>query len=260
MGTAHLTLRQHLSPRLAETAALSAAGLLDKQIASVMGITNGSVKINQSRARQKTGAKNKAELAAWWTRSQQQKTMPKVSLIVSTYHQPDKLACLLYALKVQTYADFEVLVADNSMDPAMLYRNASLVCDLNDFRFHHLATGPNDCYGAAEKLVPEAAGEYLGFPSDDGYYVPGFLDLMMKHNADLIYCDMVYDPRYCGKWAAIECQPKLGYIDKGGFLLRRKLFTRFPDDHRLADGILINELMARGISHAKAVGLLWVHN
>lgn len=259
MGTARIDRRLRLSPRLAETAALSAAGLLNKQIAAVMHISEGSVKVNQSRAREMCGASNKAELAAMWAREQPMET-PKVSLIVSTYHQPDKLACLLYALKVQTFAEFEVIVTDNSTDALAMNLNLKVIDHINDFRFRLLHTKEADCYFAAERAVPQTVGEYLGFPSDDNYYVPGFLDLMMKKSADLIYCDMVYDPRYCGKWAAIDCQPRLGYIDKGGFLLRRELFKGFPSDHKLADGLMINQLVAAGITHAKAPGLLFIHN
>jgi glycosyltransferase involved in cell wall biosynthesis len=185
---------------------------------------------------------------------------PRVTLIVSTFHSPDKLTCLLYSLKVQTFADFEVLVADNSTEPEMLGRDQAIVAGMRDARFRHCATGPSDCYYAADKLAKEARGDYLAFPSDDNYYVPGFLEVMLRQRADLIYCDMIYDPRYTGTWAQVDVHPTAGHIDKGGFLLRKSQFTRFPADRTWADGLLVEELMGRGVSHAKAPGVLWVHN
>ena len=184
----------------------------------------------------------------------------KCSFIVSAFDRPGHLRCLLASLAIQDEPDFEAIVTDNSSDA----RNATVVNGILDPRFHHVHTGMRNCYESANTGALLAQGEYLCFPSDDNYYVPLFLGLMLKQKTDLIYCDMIYDPRMSkkGKYEAIEVHPEVRKIDKSGFLVRRSKFRPFPWEHsvQIADGLLIEELIKDGLSHAKAPGVLWVHN
>jgi hypothetical protein len=162
-------------------------------------------------------------------------------------------------LQVQTENDFQVLVADNS-PLSMMW---PVVAGLNDDRFVHCYTGnKGNCYESANLLATVAKGDYLCFPSDDNYYVPQFLELMLAQDADLIYCDMVYDPRGGTEYRVVPVEPALNVIDKGGFLIRREQFQPFPWEESpvYADGMLVEQLVATGLSHAKAPGVLWVHN
>jgi hypothetical protein len=178
----------------------------------------------------------------------------KCSFIVSAFDRPDALACLLYALKIQTEPDFEVIVTCN----------APMRPPLEDDRFSYHGTMLRDCYESANHGATIATGEYLCFPSDDGYYAPRFLELMLKHGngADLIYCNCVYDGHGC-ECGFMDTAPVCGRIDKGGFLLRRSLFTGFEGPFgvdRAADGNLIEDLVRKGASHRKVEIVGWVHN
>jgi DNA-binding CsgD family transcriptional regulator/glycosyltransferase involved in cell wall biosynthesis len=245
-----------LAPRLRQLALLVAAGKQIKEIAYLMHLTWNSANCYRQRLYRKAGVHNGAELVAWLYRNNM---LPTVSLIVSCHNRPDALGCCLYSLKRQTMAYFEVLVADNSEENEMAQRNERIVRSLADERFsYHLVRAP-DCYAAVEFLMPKCTGEWVGFPSEDNIYAPAYLELLLKSPADLLYCDMIYDPRYNGEWSKIDVKPKLGHIDKGGFLMRRRLFKKFPSDRRLADGLLVNELMRARVSNEKAPGVLWIH-
>jgi hypothetical protein len=75
---------------------------------------------------------------------------------------------------------------------------------------------------------------------------------------------MVYDPRGGTAYRPIEVLPQVGLIDKGGFLVRRELFTGFPVEQdggrQFADGMFVEQLVRRGVRKAKVPGTLWFHN
>jgi glycosyltransferase involved in cell wall biosynthesis len=184
----------------------------------------------------------------------------KCSFIVSAYDRPDALACLLWSLKVQTEPGFDVIVVDNGDRE---WGNLERLNDMYDHRFQYIAARKSNCYESSNLGAKHAMGEYLCFPSDDGYYVPRFLELMLEPKADLTYCDMLYDPRLTGVYAPIRVEPGLD-IDKGGFLVKRECFQPFPwerpDGLRMADHFLIDDLIAAGVRHAKVPGVLFIHN
>jgi hypothetical protein len=195
------------------------------------------------------------------------KRQVSISYIVSTYHRPDLLPCVLHSLKVQTSRDFEVLVTDNSTDPNLIMQNKAIVDSLDDSRFHYFNVQLPECYSSAEWGVSRSMGEFVCFPSDDGYYVPRFGELMLKaarqHQLELVYCNMVYDPRYFGVYWVLDVEAKHTKIDKTGFLLRRDRFINFPGKINGAcdaDGYLIDELVRQGIRHGKVVDIMVVHN
>ena len=191
-----------------------------------------------------------------------------ISYILSAYHRPDELACVLYSLKLQTQSDFEVIVTDNSTDPGIAARNRSVIYDLQDARFHYYNPRTIDCYTSAEWAIPMARGEFLCFPSDDSYYMPLFGEVLLKaarnNNLDLAYCNMIIDPRYFGMYWMLDVVAQLNCIDKTGFILRKSKFTRFPGALSTrfvdTDGRLISELVRQGIRHGKVKDILVVHN
>jgi glycosyltransferase involved in cell wall biosynthesis len=188
----------------------------------------------------------------------------RCSFVVSAFNRPRHLACLLRSLQVQSERDFEVIVTDNARDRELAAQNASAVDQLDDPRFHYEYAGLPDCYLSANHGAELAVGEYLCFPSDDNYYVPRFLEEMLRQApADLLYCDCIYDGNGA-RYALMDVAPSLGRIDKGGFLVRNARFSGFEafpaGATRPADGWLVEELVRGGISHAKAPGYLWIHN
>jgi GT2 family glycosyltransferase len=211
---------------------------------------------------------------------------PKISFLVSVAAGLDFLPCMLWCLKAQWFKDIEVLVTDSSKDPAANAHNLLHVQLLNDPRFRYLHVGLPNCYQCAEVGVQHTTGEYVVFASDDDYYVPGFASRMLaaaeqSPKADLVYCDVVYDPRWARGHCRInddqQCMPELdtwvhytprpiiGEIAKAGILVRRSLYDSvggFPGSNTGigSDGFFVYKAMQLGAIARKAPGSLWVHN
>jgi len=172
---------------------------------------------------------------------------------------------------LQTSQDFEVIVTDNSRGPAAVAQQK--ITEQYGPRFRYMNTGAvaRDCYESANFGAGQASGEYLCFPSDDGYYAPRFLELMLRHGSlyDLIYCDCIWDGRGYGageELIHLVTEPRRGKIDKGGFLVARDAFIkagRFLGPYgidRAEDGRLIEHLVANGCRHRKVDITGWIHN
>ncbi len=203
--------------------------------------------------------------------------MPRVTYIVSAFNRPASLPCCLWSLKVQTDADFEVIVADNSIDRNAQLSHERAVHFLDDPRFSRVDTAKRntspawDCYWSAEWVVANCArGEWICLPSDDSYYVPVFQETLLKAATEkrwkFVYCDMLYDRRMHGRYEKLDVQPWRGAIDKTGFLIRRDSWIGFPlkptDAPRAStcDGDMAAELVKRGVPHGKVNEVLVVHN
>ena len=195
-----------------------------------------------------------------------------ITYLISAYNRPDHLACCLYSLKIQTDRDFEAIVVDNSTHSQAIARNREAVHNLLDHRFHYRHVGTPGAYHAIEAAIPLATGDYLCFPSDDSYYVPTFAHALLTAARsttppnppyDLVYSDMLYDERMFGdRYDVLTVYPRLGSIDKTGFILARHKFQPFPDKgpNSCSDGYLIDKLIREGITHTKVPGVFVVHS
>jgi len=186
-----------------------------------------------------------------------------ITFIVSTFQRPETLEGCLATIRIQP-APKRVIVADNSLDASV--DNNRLACAW--FGAEHVHTAMGDAYSAANKVVETERIEspWLCFPSDDGLMVAGFSQIMLdaaKGNG-LVYCDCIYrqDP-LVGSWPAyrlLDAAPMMGRIDKTNFIVRRELFKGFPPHPKgWCDGALIEQLIAQGVKHAKAPGILVLH-
>lgn len=187
----------------------------------------------------------------------------KVSFILSAFNRPTHLICALASLAIQT-RPHEIIVTDNSDDPEAKKRQNEAARDFGASWIDTHIQGARHCYESAELAAPLATGDWLAFPSDDGYYVPGYSDTMLKAAAagrwDLVYCDLIYDPRMGGRYGVLRVEPRLRHIDKTCFMVKRDKFEGFPDRGVFGDGHLIESLVGRGLRHGKAPGVLLVHN
>ncbi len=182
-----------------------------------------------------------------------------ISFIVSACDHPRELDCCLASLRVQ---GGEIVVCDNG-----LLSDAKIHFDGAKRLFTGVA-GARNCYESANMVYAEAAGEWLCFPSDDSMYVARFADIMLsraeKTGAGLVYCDCVYalgsEQNHWPNYTVLDSSPRMGRIDKTCFIVRRELFTGFPPHpQNYRDGALIEELVRSGVKHAKAPGVLVVH-
>jgi glycosyltransferase involved in cell wall biosynthesis len=180
------------------------------------------------------------------------------------------LACLVD----QTYDSWECVVTDNSDDPAAIEQQREL-CKIDPrIRYEHTGErawdsriGIRSLYTAAEIGIAMTTGEYLWTPNDDDYFAPWFLErLMAKADEELlefVYCDIVIGRPDIAHYALNTAPVGCG-IDKCCFLFKREWMpAEWPgklDQYGVADGVLVNDLVARGIKHGKVPQLLAYHN
>ena len=205
-------------------------------------------------------------------------------------NRPNLLRCCLASLETQTTdCNLHVLVACNSMEPSVqkLHRAVVLEDNTADLYFTAQQCGALDCYYAAEALVGDglATGEWIGFPSDDGYHTPNYLANMLasarENNWDFVYCDMLSSSFWL-KDGSGPSPTRTDYeyinvspvktnnrytIDKTCMLVKTALFREIGFPGKLngkpcgADGMLAEELVRRGVRHGKARGgALVVHS
>ncbi len=194
-----------------------------------------------------------------------------ISFIVSVYDRPLSLDVCLATLGIQKFKS-DVTVCLNGLGENILAA-CSLVVGHHDVRLLETGKmGARDSYESAGMAAPHTTGEWLCFPSDDSLYVENFSGIMLetaaRTGAELVYCDCVYKQGSVnGKWPAytvLDVQPSMGRIDKTTFIVKKSLFCSlrygFPPHARgYRDGALIEELMRAGVRHAKAPGVLVVH-
>ncbi len=190
-----------------------------------------------------------------------------ISYIVSSLNRGASLNACLASLAVQSHMA-DLVVCCNSID-AEIYADIERVT--SRYGWHTEKTGwagARECYESANMVAGSMKGGWLCFPSDDSLYVADFSKIMlwtaMKQNAELVYCDCVYrQDATKGEWPAysvLSTHPNIGRIDKTCFILRRELFKGFPPHPRgWSDGALIEQLVRDGVRHAKAPGILVVH-
>jgi GT2 family glycosyltransferase len=194
---------------------------------------------------------------------------PDISYIVSAFDRPKSLRCCLASLSVQTHQNFQVIITDNA-EPGSFHQKWNEDIWREDIVLaDYINTALPGCYHSAELAAQSARGIWLSFPSDDSYFVPHYAEFMLKaareQSLDLVYAEQLYSPRWENEpYHLMGVKAQLNSIDKTGFFLKRSKFMGFPDKIAnapcAADGLLIDRLVASGIRHGYAPGILSVHN
>jgi hypothetical protein len=83
-----------------------------------------------------------------------------------------------------------------------------------------------------------------------------------RENWDLVYSDLIAGGAG-GHWL-MQVEPRRCQIDKTCFILRKSWFQGFArktgKDYPQADGLLIEDLVSKGIRHGRVSQVLVVHN
>lgn len=105
------------------------------------------------------------------------------SVILSTYNQPDWLEKSLWGFARQTYADFEIIVADDGSDDTTRDRIESVTEDtgLNVQHVWHEDRGFRKCT-ILNKAIEASRGEYLIFTDGDCIPRADFVATHLRHS------------------------------------------------------------------------------
>ncbi len=192
-----------------------------------------------------------------------------VTYIVSTFNKSLQLMTCITSLLVQG-GDKEIIICDNSDNPDSIQGNES-VANLAPHIIRRVDTReiePKEyaCFASANGVYKEAKGDWLCFPSDDSYYVPGYSTIMLEHakkfNWDLVYCDFLYDPRYNGcYYQVVQAAPIARCIDKTVFMVKKEVFKGWAlEDTTWCDWLTFKRLIENGAKHGHVPGVMVVHN
>lgn len=198
----------------------------------------------------------------------------KLSWIIGAYNRPGRLRTCLASIADQTFQDWEAVVVDNSDQPEAI----ELQCEYSKMdpriRYENVGeqafdprVGIRSLYNAAEIGVGMTTGEWLAFPNDDSYYAPWFAERLLAHaeanNLEFVYSNIVIGRPDIAHYA-LDCHPWACAIDKTCYIFKREWFpAEWPgklDQYGVADGVLVNTLVADGIRHGKVPQLLVTHN
>jgi glycosyltransferase involved in cell wall biosynthesis len=201
---------------------------------------------------------------------------PAVAVIIGSYNRPGRARTFLACLVDQEFTDWEAILTDNSDDPECR-RKIEELCKIDPrvrYEWTHdqaLTNFPRvsipSLYDAAEIGVKMTTGKWLWFPNEDTYACPYFLQRMVQfaeeNDLEFAYCEFVQgrpDMPYFGFFTRAEaCQ-----IDKTCYMIRRDWFPEsWPgkiEMYGVADGLLVNDLVAKGIRHGKFNQMMVVHN
>lgn len=197
--------------------------------------------------------------------------MQSLAFIVNAFENPMEVRCCLASIQLQWLSEafkIHIHVADNSKGTRYQDEIRAICLEYTNDRIpvtHHQTEG--HCYTGSEQVARQITADWLCFASSDGYYVPGFSVLMlgtaMRSNADLVYCNVLYDPRLHGRgiYSVLDSFPEICWIDKTSFIVKSSWFKGWPAHPNMyCDGQFVEDLIRDGGKVAKAKGVLVVHN
>ena len=133
---------------------------------------------------------------------------------------------------------------------------------------HYKPTHSWDCYWACEWAVDQglAHGDWIVCASDDGYYVPEFIEEMTKSDKDFVLCDVLIKKHILNRRCVLNTLPKCSHVDKTTFMVRRSKWIGFPHKNQelsgpsAADGMAVETMVRLGYTWDKIDLPLVVHN
>ena len=196
----------------------------------------------------------------------------KVTFLVNSYATPTNLWCILGSLIQQTDPRWEAIVLLNHPSRDMRWAHELVIEAINDDRLSSAESyNPRlswDCYWACDWAVEQglAHGDWIVCASDDGYYVPEFVEEMTKSDKDLVLCDVLIKKHIVNRRAVLNTLPKCSHVDKTCFMVRREKWIGFPHKNTTmagpssADGMAVESMVRLGYKWDKIDKPLAVHN
>jgi glycosyltransferase involved in cell wall biosynthesis len=191
----------------------------------------------------------------------------KIEFIIPTYNRHHHLMAVISSIFAQTNPNWSIhVVADcppeGSLDKIIeFYKNNNKIkFTILDKRYNDWGHTPRN-YG-----LKVAKQEWVIMTGEDNYYVPTFVDEFLKvatQNTVFVYSYMVHNWTK-NEYIAMKSEPKLGHIDIGNFMIRKRLAKDMELDvtEINADGIFVERyLKMYPIGKRKLIKkYLYVHN
>ncbi|MFT6166286.1 MAG: glycosyltransferase involved in cell wall biosynthesis [Vicingaceae bacterium] len=154
---------------------------------------------------------------------------PKLSIIVPSYNNADKLTILLESIKSQKFTDFELLIIDgNSTD-----NTRKTIKDYHPLVSYFVSENDNGIYDAMNKGILASKGEWLYFIGcDDEFYSPtALLDVFKQEvtTASVMYGKIFNKTKQKTEGEVIQTKTELitTSIWHQSVFYRRSVFDKF---------------------------------
>lgn len=175
----------------------------------------------------------------------------------------EKLPGLYWSLVAQDHKDWELIVLDQSMAEIVDQGISQVAMMAWPVSWHPVDRLGDWGQTAKENTAKLVDGDVLMFPNDDAYYVPTALSQMVAPIeagvADIVICGWLYDLFQYKPMAPRLAQ---GYIDVGGFMIRRETFlkTGWPDKTQTGDFHMLQTAVDAGARVVEISNVLYVKN
>lgn len=184
----------------------------------------------------------------WQTRDIQ--GSPKISMVIAAYGDPDPLGCLLYALRCQTYKNWEAVICHDGLEcwevEHLVYQH------FTDPRIKLHRLDHKGQYGHPHRQygIEQATGDYICLSNQDNYYVPVFFEAMLHtavtEQADFVYCPLIHD-YFDYAYYPSRCHGGAGGCDLANWIAKADVVKATPwtDYGFNGDETFINALLAK---------------
>jgi len=192
----------------------------------------------------------------------------KIEFIIPTFSRTNHLITIVGSLVAQSNPNWKAHIVADCPDEDVVNRINEMIKFFNDDRIK-LTVLPerfNDWGHTPRQYgLDNSTEEWVVMTGEDNYYVPEFVDLMLKEstNQHFVYCDLVHN--WINKeYIPIKSTLKLGGIDIGSFMTKTNLAQKIKliTTHEWADWFFIEEFIKKfkQAKIKKVNRILYVHN
>jgi glycosyltransferase involved in cell wall biosynthesis len=192
----------------------------------------------------------------------------KIEFIIPTYSRINHLVTIIGSLMAQSNPNWTAHVVADCPPDEIQDAMRTIVEFFNDDRIKLtiLPERHNDWGHTPRQYgLDNATEEWVVMTGEDNYYVPEFVDIMLKEsiNQHFVYCDMVHN------WINKEYIPilsklQLGKIDIGSFMTKTNMAQKIKlkKEHEWADWFFVQEFQKKYkvAKYKKVNRILYVHN
>ena len=191
-----------------------------------------------------------------------------IEFIIPTYKRVNHLITMVGSLMAQSNPNWTAHIVADCPEEDVTNRIKEMVTFFNDDRIKLtiLPERYNDWGHTPRQYgLDNATEEWVIMTGEDNYYVPEFVDLMLKEsiNQHFVYCNMVHN--WINKeYIPIQSILELGSIDIGSFMTKTNLANKIKlrTTEEWADWYFVEEFQKKfKVAKFKKVNrILYVHN
>ena len=191
--------------------------------------------------------------------------MERIEFVIPTYNRPKEIMVILSSLVAQTNPNWKAHVVIDGLTNDY-FKVKEFYQDEERIRFSHLDKNHNDWGHTPRQYgLDNSTEDWVVMTGDDNYYVPVFVDEMLKNcrGTHFVYCNMVHN--WVNKdYIPLDSEPKVYKIDIGNFMVHTTYgkSIKLQKDKNEADGLYVEEFLKTfpGLKPKKIKKILYVHN